>query len=168
MASAFSEASQSALMFNRTLVENVRYGSPHASSDDLRDALQAARALSLVAELPKGLETKVGERGSNISTGERQRLAIARALLKRAPLLILDEATSSVDALSEAAIFSYVRTQLPNCTVLAVSHRVASLAEFDQIAVLDKGHIVDVGSPSELMERCELYRRLSITGDAMA
>lgn len=168
LAPAFSEASQSALMFNRTLVENVRYGSPHASSDDLGVALRAARALSLVAGLPKGLESKVGERGSNISTGERQRLAIARALIKRAPLLILDEATSSVDALSEAAIFAYVRTQLPNCTVLAVSHRIASLADFDQIVVIDKGRIVDVGSPSELIARCELYRQLSITGDAIA
>lgn len=161
---ACSEANQSALMFNRSILENLAYGDaqPNTPTDPgLVDwALSLAQASQLVQDLPAGLQTLVGERGASISTGERQRLAIARALLKPCCLLMLDEATSSVDAISEARILHHLLQDFPGRTLVVVSHRVAALAGFDQIAVMAAGRIIDLGTPGELLVRCPLYRDL--------
>lgn len=159
---ASSEALHSAQVFHRSVRENVSYGMPEAGEAELDRALAAAQARTLVDELPQGKETVIGERGANLSTGERQRLAIARALLKRAPLLVLDEATSSVDQISERRILEHV-LQLPDCTVLAVTHRVATLAGFDRVVLLDEGRIADTGTHAELLARSALYRQLQLT-----
>jgi ATP-binding cassette subfamily B protein len=157
---AVSEAQQSALMFNRTVRENVAFGGNDVDADQIAQALIAAEARKLVEELPLGLDTLVGERGAALSTGERQRLSIARALLRTSPLLVFDEATSSVDAISEARILDHLVHEQPTQTVVVVSHRVATLSRFDLILVMDQGRIVDTGSPDELRKRCGLYQRL--------
>jgi ATP-binding cassette subfamily B protein len=158
--SASSEAQQSALMFNRTVLANVAYATQGVSADAITRALTLAQAQTLVEELPCGPDTMVGERGAALSTGERQRLSIARALLKNAPLLVFDEATSSVDAISEARILGHLVNEMPGRTVIVVSHRVATLNRFDLILVMEHGQIVDAGSPRELMTHSSLYRRL--------
>lgn len=161
LAAASSEASQSALMFNRTVSENVAYGRDAIDRQHvMNDAIQHARAQPFVANLPHGINTVVGERGSNISTGERQRLSIARALIKQSPLFIFDEATASIDAVSEEAIFSHLLNSYPDSTVLAVSHRIIALSGFDLIVVMEKGRVVDIGSPADLKQRCALYQQL--------
>jgi ATP-binding cassette, subfamily B, bacterial len=157
---AASEAQQSALMFNRTVHENVAYSDKSASVDAIERALTLAQARTLVEGLPRGLDTLVGERGAALSTGERQRLSIARALLKNTPLLVFDEATSSVDAIYEARILDHLVNEMPGRTVVVVSHRVATLNRFDLVLVMKHGQIVDAGSPGELMKRSCLYRRL--------
>ncbi|WP_175425537.1 ABC transporter ATP-binding protein [Trinickia violacea] len=158
--SAASEAQQSALMFNRSVLENVAYGPQSASSDAITRALTLAQARALVDGLANGSDTLVGERGAALSTGERQRLSIARALLKNTPLLIFDEATSSVDAISEARILEHLVNEMPRRTVIVVSHRVATLNRFDLVLIMDHGQIVDTGTPCELMKRSSLYRHL--------
>ena len=160
LASASSEAWQSAQVFNRSIAENVGYAAPAGNPALVSAALRAAQVLALVEGLPQGVETKIGEGGARLSTGERQRLAIARALFKRAPLLILDEATASVDMMTEQRIFQYILSQLGDCTVVVVSHRVATLAEFDRIIVMDAGRIADAGTHLELQGRSVLYQRL--------
>lgn len=158
---ASSEANQAALMFNRSVLENVSYGLVNpAQVQVVANALSMAEATALVRGLPQGLHTRIGERGASISTGERQRLAIARALLKQSPLLILDEATSSVDAISEARILEHLLRDLQGRTLIVVTHRVATLAAFDQIALMAAGRIVDAGTPAELLERSVLYQDL--------
>ncbi|WP_338078885.1 ABC transporter ATP-binding protein [Collimonas pratensis] len=160
LARSSSEAMQSALMFNRSVRENVTYGAPAQAAKRIEHALSAAQAWQLVQGLPRGIEIQVGERGASLSTGERQRLSIARALLKHAPLVVFDEATSSVDTISEARIIDYLVNDTPGCTVIVVTHRVAMLECFDQIVVMDQGRIVDVGSPQELLARNVLFQRL--------
>jgi ATP-binding cassette subfamily B protein len=167
LAAACTEASQSALMFNRSVRDNVAYGANATlEPGSINDALCLAQALDLVKELPQGLDTIVGERGSMISTGQRQRLSIARALLNAAPLVIFDEATSSVDAVSEAAIITHLVKGLIDRTVIVVSHRVATLSGFDFVVVMNEGRIVDVGRPCDLAKRCALYRSLLRANDA--
>lgn len=160
LARASSEALQSALMFNRSVRENVAYGATGREPQAIERALSAAQARLLVQGLPQGLETEVGERGASLSTGERQRLSIARALLKHAPLVVFDEATSSVDTISEARIIDHLVDELPGRTVIVVTHRVSTLERFDRIVVMDQGRIVDTGSPQELLARSALFQRL--------
>lgn len=160
LARASSEALQSALMFNRSVRENVAYGATEREPQAIERALSAAQARLLVQGLPQGLDTEVGERGASLSTGERQRLSIARALLKRAPLVVFDEATSSVDAISETLIIDHLVNELPGCTVIVVTHRVALLERFDRVVVMDQGRILDTGSPQELLARNPLFQRL--------
>ncbi|RAW83233.1 hypothetical protein CKY01_21360 [Photorhabdus laumondii subsp. clarkei] len=155
-----SEALQSALMFNRSVRENVTYGSAVSSAEEVSHALTMAQAMMLVEGLPQGLDTLVGVRGASISTGERQRLSVARALLKKSPLLIFDEATSSVDTISETRILNYLLDKMPERTVIVVTHRVATLSRFDLIVVMEQGQIVDIGTPSELEARNGLFQRL--------
>ncbi|MGV7961202.1 ABC transporter ATP-binding protein [Photorhabdus tasmaniensis] len=157
---ASSEALQSALMFNRSVQENVTYGSSVCTSEEVSRALTMAQAMTLVEGLPQGLDTLVGERGASISTGERQRLSVARALLKKSPLLIFDESTSSVDTISEARILNYLLDEIPERTVIVVTHRVATLSRFDLIVVMEQGQIIDMGTPGELETRNNLFQRL--------
>jgi len=160
LANASSEALQNALMFNRSVRENVAYGSPEQTQEAIELALSAAQARQLVQGLPQGLETEVGERGASLSTGERQRLSIARAILKYAPLMVFDEATSSVDTISEARIIDHLVDDVLGSTIIVVTHRVATLERFDLIVVMDQGRIVDTGSPQELLARNTLFQRL--------
>jgi ABC-type multidrug transport system fused ATPase/permease subunit len=151
---------QDAVLFHRTLIENIRYGRPDASDDEVFLAARRAHAHEFIAALPLGYETLVGERGVKLSGGQRQRIAIARALLKDAPILILDEATSALDSESEALIQSAMREAMTGKTVIAIAHRLSTLAHLERLIVLDKGHIVEDGSHAELLARGAAYAAL--------
>ena len=147
-------------LFHRTVLENIRYARPDASEADVLAAAEMAHCRSFIEALPDGFATMVGDRGVKLSGGQRQRLAIARALLKDAPILLLDEATSALDSESERAIQSALDRLMQGRTVIAIAHRLSTLASFDRIIVMDHGRIVDDGSPTELSARPGPYRDL--------
>lgn len=144
---------QETALFNRSILENIRYGRPEASDEEVFEAARHAFCDGFIRALPEGYHTLVGERGVMLSGGQRQRLGIARAFLKDAPILILDEATSALDTQSEAEIQDALNQLIRGRTVVAVAHRLSTLANFDRIVVLRDGRIVEDGPPQEL-RRC--------------
>jgi len=151
---------QETYLFYGTVLENLRYARPDASLEEAEQAARAAQIHELIASLPNGYDTMVGRQGYRMSGGERQRLAIARALLRDPKILILDEATSSVDAGSEALIQAALGPLLRGRTSLIVAHRLSTVRRADLIAVLDRGRIVERGTHVSLLEREGLYARL--------
>ncbi len=151
---------QDVSLFHRTVFENIRYGRPDASDAEVRAAAEAARCLDFIEQMPGGFNTVVGERGVKLSAGQRQRIAIARALLKDAPILLLDEATSALDIDSEEAVREALAGLMHDRTVIAIAHRLSTLRDFDRILVLDKGRIVQDGAPLMLLRRPGPYREL--------
>jgi ATP-binding cassette, subfamily B, bacterial len=146
-------------MFHRSVMENIRYGRPEASDDEVMQAAFAARC-DFIEQLPQGMRTIVGERGVRLSGGQRQRIAIARAFLKDAPLVLLDEATSALDTESEEAIREALTHLMNRRTVIAIAHRLSTVRNFDRIVVLQTGRVVQDGPPDVLMRREGLYRQL--------
>jgi subfamily B ATP-binding cassette protein MsbA len=151
---------QETVLFNATVGENLRYGRLDASEDVVRSAARAAHAAEFIDELPQGYETLVGERGIRLSAGQRQRIAIARALLKDPRVLLLDEATSSLDSESERLIQDALDTLLAGRTTVVVAHRLSTVRRADAIAVVDRGRIVAYGRHDQLLREGGLYRRL--------
>ena len=151
---------QDTYLFNDTLRANVLLARPDADDAALRVAIERAALNELVAALPDGLDTVVGERGAQLSGGQRQRVAIARAFLKDAPVLILDEATSHLDAVSEAAVRSALERLARDRTTLVIAHRLSTVRDADAIVVLDDGRLVEVGRHAELLARGDLYAHL--------
>ena len=155
---ALAVVPQEVSLFHRALLDNLRYGSPDASEEQVRDALARASCADLIAALPDGLDTVVGDRGVKLSGGQRQRIAIVRAIVKDAPILVLDEATSSLDSASESAIQAALEHVMHGRTVLAIAHRVSTLQSFDRIVVVHRGRVIDQGRPAELAMRPGMYR----------
>jgi ATP-binding cassette subfamily C protein CydCD len=151
---------QDTYLFNDTLEANVRLARPDATAGQVASALSRSALADFVAELPKGLATRVGERGVQLSGGQRQRIAIARAFLKDAPLLILDEATSHLDTLSEQAVRNALDALMADRTTLVVAHRLSTIRTADVILVLSDGRVVERGSHDRLIARGGLYARL--------
>ena len=137
---------------HRSLLENLRYGRPEASNEEVYRAVEAARCTEFISRLPEGFDTLVGARGMKLSGGQRQRLAIARAFLMDAPIVLLDEATSSLDTESEQSIQEALSRLLKGRTVIAIAHRLSTLDLFDRIVVLDRGRIVEDGDPRRLLQ----------------
>ena len=151
---------QDTILFNDTVRNNIAYGQPNVPLAVVKAAAEAALANAFISELPDGYSTIIGERGVRISGGERQRIAIARALLKNAPILILDEATSALDTESEALVASALQNLMAGRTTVVIAHRLSTVRRADRIVVLENGTISDVGSHDDLMTRLGTYRRL--------
>ncbi|MEM7691323.1 MAG: ABC transporter ATP-binding protein/permease [Pseudomonadota bacterium] len=151
---------QDCVLFNDSLLENLRYGDPDASDADIAEALRIAHLSDFVADLPEGLETMVGERGLKLSGGEKQRVGIARAVLKSASLVIFDEATSSLDLQSEQVVLAALRELAERRTTLLVTHRLTTVVDDDRILVLDKGRLVEQGRHEALLALGGVYASL--------
>ena len=151
---------QETLLFNESIRYNIVYGRKDATEEDILSAAKAANAYQFINRMPKGLDTMIGERGVRISGGERQRLAIARAILKNPPILVLDEATSSLDAESEKLIQEAIENLMVNRTVIMIAHRLSTVKKANRIIVLDKGKIVEQGDHEKLLSQEGIYSRL--------
>ncbi|GGX69544.1 ABC transporter ATP-binding protein [Streptomyces hiroshimensis] len=151
---------EDSFLFSDTIRDNIAYGHPDAGDEQIRAAARAAQADGFISELPGGYDTAVGEQGLTLSGGQRQRIALARAILTDPRLLLLDDATSAVDARVEHEIHEALRSVMAGRTTLLIAHRASTLALADRIAVLDGGRLIDVGTADELEERCERYRAL--------
>ena len=155
---------QDTSMFNRSAMDNIKYGRPDATNDEVVDAAKQAEAHDFIALLKDGkgrtgYETFLGERGVRLSGGQRQRIALARAILKDAPILVLDEATSALDSEVEASIQASLEVAMQGKTVLAIAHRLSTLATMDRIVVLDQGQIVEDGAHQELLDLGGVYAK---------
>ena len=144
---------QTAFLFNTTVAENIRYGRPDATREDIIRAAQAASIDAFIRSLPEGYDTEVGERGQAFSAGERQRIALARALLRDPSVLVLDEPTASVDPITEQTIAAAIKSAMRGRTTVVISHRLSLIELADWVIVVDNGRIVEAGRPEELMTR---------------
>jgi ABC-type multidrug transport system fused ATPase/permease subunit len=151
---------QEPVLFSGTIRDNLRYGRLDATPQEIEDAAKAAHAHEFIARLPKGYDTEIAEAGGSLSGGERQRLSIARAILKNAPILILDEPTSSLDAISEEIVFTALRRLREGRTTIVIAHRLSTVRDADRILVLDNGRIEAQGRHDELLKKSDLYRRM--------
>jgi ATP-binding cassette subfamily B protein len=158
---------QDVFLFNGTVRENIRFGRPGASDDEVEEAARAAHAHDFIAALPQGYATEIGERGVRLSGGQKQRLSIARAILKDAPVLVLDEATSAVDTGTEALIQTSLNRLLQGRTVLVIAHRLSTVQNADAVAVLEGGRVVEYGAPGDLLQAGGVFARL-VHGQAAA
>ena len=157
---SYSMVFQDVVLFRDTVMENIRLGRRGATDEEVLEAARAAQCDEFIRKLPQGYQTVIGENGSTLSGGERQRISIARALLKDAPVVLLDEATASLDVENESAVQTALSRLLQGKTVLVIAHRMRTVAGADHIVVLEDGHVVQQGSPAELMEQGGLYRRM--------
>ncbi len=151
---------QDTVLFNDSLLENIRYGLPNATDEQVRQAIQMAHLTDFINKLDDGWHTKVGERGLKLSGGEKQRVAIARSILKGSPLLVFDEATSSLDSHSEQAILTALKEMEKGHTSLVIAHRLSTIVDADLILVLSQGRVVERGTHQELVQAQGLYHKL--------
>ena len=151
---------QDVMLFDETVMENIRLGRGDATDEEVMAAARAAQCEEFIQRLPQGYQTNIGENGSALSGGERQRISIARALLKNAPIVLLDEATASMDAESETLVQDALSVLLKDKTVMVIAHRMRTVANADKIVVLDDGKVSEMGTPAELMAKGGLYSHL--------
>ena len=157
---AVSMVLQKNLLFSGTIAENLRWGNENATDEELIEACRLAQADDFIRTFPEGYETHIEQGGTNVSGGQKQRLCIARALLKKPKILILDDSTSAVDTKTDALIRAGFRTYIPETTKIIIAQRVASVMDADMILIMDNGKIVDRGTHDELIKRSEIYREI--------
>jgi ATP-binding cassette subfamily B protein len=160
LAATVGVVSQETYLFHSSVRDNLRFARPDATDDEIEEAARTARIHDLIASLPDGYDTIVGERGYRFSGGEKQRMAIARTILRNPPVLVLDEATSSLDNQTEAAVQAELERLSEGRTTITIAHRLSTVRDADQIVVLDHGAIVERGTHEELLERGGLYAAL--------
>ena len=160
---AVSMVLQKNVLFSGTIAENLRWGNPGATDDEIRHACRLAQADSFIENFPEKYDTRIEQGGSNVSGGQRQRLCIARALLRKPKILILDDSTSAVDTKTDALIRQAFRDELPDTTKIIIAQRISSIEGADKIVVLDNGQVHDVGTHTELLKRCEIYRDIYLS-----
>lgn len=163
----FSFVFQNVYLFHNTVANNIRFGQPDAPMEKVTEAAKKARCHDFIMKLPQGYDTIIGEAGSSLSGGERQRLSIARAIMKDAPIIILDEATANVDPENEKELMEAIGELTREKTVIMIAHRLKTVRHADQILVVDKGRIVQRGTHDELMVQNGIYRHF-ITGREQA
>jgi ABC-type multidrug transport system fused ATPase/permease subunit len=152
--------SQEIFLFNNSIMENIRYGRPEASDDDVYDSARMAHAHEFIKELPGSYETTVGERGVKLSVGQKQRISIARALLKNPDILIFDEPTSALDSLTESLIKETLFVNLRGKTIFIIAHRLSTINNVDKIFVISNGELIQQGTHKELVNNEGLYKKL--------
>ena len=157
---------QDVTLFDNSIMENIRLGKAGATDEEVMAAAKAARCEEFVSRLPDGYHSNIGENGCTLSGGERQRISIARAILKDAPVIVLDEATASMDAENETLVQQALSELLRGKTVLVIAHRMRTIANVDKIVVLDQGHVAEMGTPEELLEKNGLFSRLALSQTA--
>ena len=160
LSSLVSFVTQDNFLFQTSILENIRMGNPNASDEDVMKAAKEAQCEEFINKLPNGYNTMAGEAGKRLSGGEKQRIAIARMMLKNAPIVILDEATAFTDPENEDKIQQSIQRLTKDKTLLVIAHRLSTIKNADNIVVLDNGSIVDMGKQNELLERCELYKNM--------
>ena len=158
--SLFGIVNQEPILFNDTFFNNISFGKPNATREEVEQAARIANAHDFIMETPEGYDSSIGERGSKLSGGQRQRLSIARAVLKNPPILILDEATSSLDSENERMVQDALDRLLSERTSVVIAHRLSTIVKADQIVVLDQGRIVEQGRHEELIALGGQYRHL--------
>ena len=158
--SSLALVSQEPVLFDMSIYDNILYGKPEASREEVIDAANAAAAHEFISELPKQYETIVGEKGYSLSGGQKQRISIARAFLKNAPILLLDEATSSLDTESEHLVQNAISVLMKDRTTLVIAHRLSTIINSDQIIVLDSGSVAEIGTHEELLKKNGVYKKL--------
>jgi ATP-binding cassette subfamily B protein len=151
LADTIGVVSQETYLFHATVRENLRFARPDATDEEVEEAARAAQIHGLIATLPEGYETVVGERGYRFSGGERQRIAIARTILRNPPILVLDEATSALDTQTERAVQEALERLAEGRTTIAIAHRLSTVRDADQIVVLDQGRVAEIGTHEELI-----------------
>ena len=154
---------QKATLFSGTIESNLRYGDGTAGPDELATAVEIAQASDFIAEKPDGMATEIAQGGANVSGGQRQRLSIARALVKGAPIYIFDDSFSGLDFKTDAALRRALKERTGTSTVLIVTQRVSTVMQAEQIIVLDEGKIVGKGTHRELLADCEIYREIAVS-----
>ena len=151
---------QKPYLFSGTVATNLRYGNPEATDDDLWLALEIAHAKNFVQAMPDGLDSKIAQGGSNVSGGQRQRLAIARALVRKPSIYLFDDSFSALDLATDARLRAALRPHTREATTIIVAQRVSTIIDADQIIVLEDGRIVGLGRHEELLETCETYAEI--------
>ena len=151
---------QNNVLFSGTIKENLRWGDKNASDEEVKRAAKLACADEFIEKFPQGYDTYIEQGGTNVSGGQRQRLCIARALLKKPKILILDDSTSAVDTATDASIRRAFREEIPNTTKLIIAQRISSVMDADRIIVMDDGKVNDFGTHDELIARNEIYKEI--------